>query len=219
MALIVDFATTIYHAPALSSKSRLHQELRAEAHLIREKDKDGQMWSKENYLRGYTSYGSLDRVHQLSSTFDELRKILDSHVHRYVSRLKFDIHPRELQMTRMWINIMGQACTHSFHIHPLSVISGTHYVQMPPRGSAIKFEDPRLNQMMARPPVRSSSKSSNPYLSLKPKSGDVVLFESWLKHEVPPHQDRTERISVSFNYDWVGKDEVSRVSDLRGSRQ
>jgi uncharacterized protein (TIGR02466 family) len=37
---------------------------------------------------------------------------------------------------------------------------------------------------------------------LTPKAGDIIMFESWLKHEVPPHHTNDERISVSFNYDW-----------------
>ncbi|MEI7573769.1 MAG: putative 2OG-Fe(II) oxygenase, partial [Phenylobacterium sp.] len=27
-------------------------------------------------------------------------------------------------------------------------------------------------------------------------------WESWLRHEVPPNQARTPRISISFNYAW-----------------
>jgi uncharacterized protein (TIGR02466 family) len=32
-------------------------------------------------------------------------------------------------------------------------------------------------------------------------AGAVVLFESWLRHEVPANPG-AERISVSFNYGW-----------------
>jgi uncharacterized protein (TIGR02466 family) len=33
-------------------------------------------------------------------------------------------------------------------------------------------------------------------------AGKVVLFESWLRHEVPPNPRDAERVSVSFNYHW-----------------
>ena len=33
-------------------------------------------------------------------------------------------------------------------------------------------------------------------------SGTVLLWESWLRHEVPLNQSAEERISVSFNYRW-----------------
>ena len=34
------------------------------------------------------------------------------------------------------------------------------------------------------------------------RSGRLVLFESWLRHEVSANLTRAERISVSFNYNW-----------------
>ena len=34
------------------------------------------------------------------------------------------------------------------------------------------------------------------------EAGNVVLFESWLRHEVPPNPVDAERISISFNYNW-----------------
>jgi uncharacterized protein (TIGR02466 family) len=33
--------------------------------------------------------------------------------------------------------------------------------------------------------------------------GDVLLWESWLRHEVPMNMSEEERISVSFNYGWA----------------
>jgi uncharacterized protein (TIGR02466 family) len=33
----------------------------------------------------------------------------------------------------------------------------------------------------------------------------VILFESWLRHEVPPARFSGERVSVSFNYAWAAK--------------
>lgn len=101
---------------------------------------------------------------------------------------------------------MSAGATHSLHLHPLAVVSGTFYVTTPPGTSPIKFEDPRLERFMAQPPRQPGApKWDQPFFELKPKAGDVVLFESWLRHEVPtvPLESKRERISVSFNYDWV----------------
>jgi uncharacterized protein (TIGR02466 family) len=34
------------------------------------------------------------------------------------------------------------------------------------------------------------------------RAGNLILFESWLRHEVAPNRVAAERVSVSFNYDW-----------------
>jgi uncharacterized protein (TIGR02466 family) len=41
------------------------------------------------------------------------------------------------------------------------------------------------------------------FVHLTPAPGTVFLWESWLRHEVPPNQARTPRISISFNYAWA----------------
>lgn len=206
MSLIPLFASPIYSQSLLSARSALLQEIQDEAYLIRRGDRAGQEWSKSNYQRGYTSYSSLDQLQRFSSTFQSLEKKIDPCVEAYIKGLGLQVNPKEIRLTRMWLNIMGEGCSHPMHLHPLSVVSGTFYVQTPPHSAAIRFEDPRLDSFMARPLAKSlvKSQASALHYSLKPKRGDLVLFESWLRHEVPPHQSKIERISVSFNYDWVG---------------
>jgi uncharacterized protein (TIGR02466 family) len=56
---------------------------------------------------------------------------------------------------------------------------------------------------MATPPRRSDAPAAfRAHVAVAAKAGDVVLFESWLRHEVPPARYAGERISISFNYRW-----------------
>jgi uncharacterized protein (TIGR02466 family) len=90
---------------------------------------------------------------------------------------------------------------HSLHLHPLSTISGTYYVQVPRGSPGIKFEDPRLDRFMAAPPRRADAAAQG-WVTVAAQPGAVVLFESWLRHEVVPNPSQQERVSVSFNYSW-----------------
>jgi uncharacterized protein (TIGR02466 family) len=40
------------------------------------------------------------------------------------------------------------------------------------------------------------------WVTVAAKAGQLVMFESWLRHEVPPNPTRSERVSVSFNFNW-----------------
>jgi uncharacterized protein (TIGR02466 family) len=83
------------------------------------------------------------------------------------------------------------------------VISGTTYVTMPEGASALKLEDPRSARMMAAPPRRKDARQEmRGFVYVKPQVGDVLLWESWLRHEVPMNMSEEDRISVSFNYAW-----------------
>jgi len=92
---------------------------------------------------------------------------------------------------------------HTSHLHPHSVISGTTYVAVPKGASAIKFEDPRHSMMMAAPTRQAKAREEmRSFVYVQPEVGDVLLWESWLRHEVPMNMSENERISISFNYGW-----------------
>ena len=178
---------------------RLLHECRQLAH----DDIAGQRWSAKNYPGGYTSYNSVSRMHRMSPTFALLERKLNRHVAAYARSLQLDLTGRELSMTDCWVNIMPKHVVHGLHLHPLSTISGTYYVQTPKGCSTIKFEDPRLDRFMAAPPRRSDCRPElRPWFVESAEAGKLVLFESWLRHEVAPNPVLTERISISFNYNW-----------------
>lgn len=193
---------TLVHVARLPARSSaaLNRELKREAAQLRAADGAGQRWSARNYPHGYTSYGSLDRLHRMSSTFATLEVKLRRHVMAYARQLGYDLDGRQLAMTDCWINVMGRDASHGLHLHPTSTISGTYYVQVPRGAPGLKFEDPRLDRFMAAPPRRADA--DQPWVTVPAVAGQVVLFESWLRHEVPRQQVEGERISVSFNYNW-----------------
>ncbi len=186
------------------SSAALVKDLLQEAHKIREIDDKGQAWSHKNYPGGYTSYASYCELFRFSSTFDFLRKSIEPLVKGYSKILEMDLQHKKLVMTSMWLNFMPKGTVHTMHIHPLSTISGTFYLQVPPKASSLKFEDPRMVNFMASPPRKTKAKPENQrFISIQPKPGQVILFESWMRHEVPPNSSSQERVSVSFNYDWL----------------
>ncbi|RMG40278.1 MAG: hypothetical protein D6719_11490 [Candidatus Dadabacteria bacterium] len=198
------FPTFIYHEKLHKKPlGAFNRKLTEDCYRIKTADKRGQVWSKNNYYGGYTSYASMSELNKLSSLFMELEKLIDRHVIKFSKKLEFDLGSGKLKMTSCWVNIMPAGTTHSNHIHPLSVISGTYYVKTPRNCGAIKFEDPRLDRFMAAPPRKSPCSEKNlQTVRYKPRAGDLILFESWLRHEVEPGSAPQDRISISFNYDW-----------------
>ncbi|MFN7684133.1 MAG: TIGR02466 family protein [Oligoflexia bacterium] len=198
MALKALFPTQVWISQMQArGASRLNDRLASEAYAFRELDRHGQQWSQENYDAGYTSYGSITDLPYRSPSFATLKRFLDAEVKKYLKALKIQPHSGRIELSSCWVNIMGRHCHHSFHLHPLSVISGTYYVRVPRGSGAFKIEDPRLSAFMGRP------SQENPFWSFEPKPGALLLFESWLRHEVPANRSDEDRVSVSFNYDWL----------------
>ena len=207
------FPTLIYRAPLKAgSLARFNQTLLDEAHAMALDDHVGRRWSARHYLGGYTSYGSLAQLHRISSTFAALERAMAPHVRRFARELAYDMRGRALVMTDCWVNVMPARTVHSLHLHPLSFVSGTYYVQTPPGSSALKFEDPRLSKMMAVPPRQAkAARAMRSFVEFPAEAGTLILFESWLRHEVPPGEVDGERISISFNYAWrdLSADKIS----------
>jgi uncharacterized protein (TIGR02466 family) len=168
---------------------------------IAAEDKAGQRWSREHGYSGYTSYASLNDLPRRASLFDELEQKIARHVSAFARELQFDLGGRKLKLDSLWINVMNKAAVHTPHIHPHSVISGTFYVSVPPRSGAIRFEDPRLAMMMAAPARKPKARPENRlFVDVQPRTGMLLLWESWLRHGVETNGAREPRISVSFNY-------------------
>ncbi|MFK8034893.1 MAG: TIGR02466 family protein [Hyphomicrobiales bacterium] len=198
------FATRLYQASLSDfNKAPDPDELETSCLSIAQDDEAGQDWCEENDFPGYTSYASLADLPWRFPIFKDLVKVLDKHVAAFAKDLQFDLGDKKVKLDSLWINILPPGGVHTSHIHPHSIISGTTYVAMPDGASAIKFEDPRLAMMMAAPGRKPKARSElQSFIYVAPKVGDVLLWESWLRHEVPLNMADEERISVSFNYGW-----------------
>ena len=62
--------------------------------------------------------------------------------------------------------------------------------------------EPRLDRFMAAPKLPGAKGKNRCFATYPVVAGNVILFESWLRHEVPVNQTDDQRISVSFNYAW-----------------
>ncbi|WP_265530068.1 TIGR02466 family protein [Sphingomicrobium marinum] len=190
------FVTPLYEA--MLDEDDLLEELAYSIRVLAEDDTAGRDWSAAKGYKGYTSYASLNDLPQRDPAFADLKRILTRHARAFAKELAWDVKPK---LDSLWVNLMKPGAHHSAHIHPHSILSGTLYVEVPGKAGAIRFEDPRHSQMMAAP-MRDDDAPEHlrPYVSVDPKPGMLLLWESFLRHEVMPHRGRGERLSISFNF-------------------
>lgn len=185
------FATKLYEAEL--GDDRLLADLAHSVRTLAVDDQAGQRWSREHHYAGYTSYASLNDLPRRDPAFAELAKLLTKHASKFADECAFDLKQKP-RLDSLWVNSLKAGGHHAGHIHPHSIISGTLYVEVPARAGAIRFEDPRLPLMMAAP------SRADTFVTVQPRAGLLLLWESWLRHEVLPGAGRGERLSISFNF-------------------
>ena len=163
-------------------------------------DRAGVRWSHDHHYPGYTSYASLDDLPRRDPVIGDLAKLLGKHATAFAADCAFDLG-RKPKLDSLWVNLLNGGGHHSAHIHPHSIISGTFYVEAPPGSGAIRFEDPRLPMMMAAPTRRDDAPEPlRTFVTIEPKPGMLLLWESFVRHEVLPGKAKAERLSISFNF-------------------
>ena len=185
------FVTRLHEAEV--NDAALLEELAHSIRALARDDEAGRRWSKDHRYAGYTSYASLNDLPTRDPAFAELAKLLARHAIEFARECALDL-ARKPRLDSLWVNLLRSGGHHSGHIHPHSIISGTLYVEVPRGSGAIRFEDPRLPLMMAAP------RRPDTFVSVEPRPGLLLMWESWLRHEVLAGSTRGERLSISFNF-------------------
>ncbi len=121
-------------------------------------------------------------------------------------------HPGYFAVTwhgNMWANINRSGHANEFHSHPASYWSGVYYVddggiaEDASLGGELEFMDPRgpLPAMFAPhlAIAMAGGLSAGATERIPPKAGRLVMFPSWMMHQVRPYRGTAERISIAFN--------------------
>lgn len=119
-----------------------------------------------------------------------------------MTRLMMAPGPRRYDMEG-WINLLRAGDYNSPHVHPNSTWSGVYYVAGAPGGTGsdtafagkIELLDPRPGAAAAYT-VENAMQTRT---LLDPQPGAMLLFPSWLQHQVHPFRGEGVRISVAFN--------------------
>lgn len=114
-----------------------------------------------------------------------------------------------------WFHITRKGGYFGFHNHPMASWSGVYCVDsggIDPASTddngALQFINP--NQLAGMFLDAGNRRIANPYgmgnQAFKLEAGQLVLFPSWLNHQVLPYQGDGERITVAFNTWFAGLD-------------
>ena len=125
--------------------------------------------------------------------------IIKNILNEKILEMSKDIDPNVvLELNNTWININEPGNSNRTHFHPASAFSGTIYISVNENSGRIAFYNDASPQKHY-PFVCETSPLFFKNVFYTPKNGMIVMFPSWIPHEVEANMSNTHRISISFN--------------------
>lgn len=130
--------------------------------------------------------------------FAKLKDELFLRVENYFERIvtpKYNVSP---YITQSWINWTDTNESHHMHAHSNSIISGVLYLNADKKYDSIKFHKHNNYQTLKFPTSNYHVFNSQSW-TFPVHTGEIILFPSYLSHEVSQKIGDNLRTSLSFN--------------------
>ena len=118
-------------------------------------------------------------------------------MHQYKSVTSFSVI--EGQPIQFWTQDYKEGDTHAAHAHGIHGVSGVYWVRANDTAGKIRLHNPSSMTDYVR-----VDDHDNPYTwseaDISPKKGKMILFPSYLKHEVLQSGPKAIRTTIAFNF-------------------
>lgn len=145
----------------------------------------GNLTSKNNYILE-------------SNELADLKYLLYYKVQEFFYRTVRPIYKNRLRITQSWINYNGTGQYHHKHHHPNSIVSGVYYIQADEISGKILFSNNNYRQILSFETEEFNEFNTYSY-HVPAKTNRLVLFPSYLTHEVEQLNVAIPRLSLAFN--------------------
>ncbi len=157
--------------------------------------------SDPDYARHRWGYkNTFDTSMQLGKQPDiePFKNLVHKTARNYLRQLGYDEQQINFE-TQVFVSEMFEGNYHESHTHPNSILSGLLYLQVPEGSSPLIISDPRPFRNFVMLPRLGDTATNIEEISITPKKGLLLMWESWIPHVVPQTHNTEGRITMVFN--------------------
>ena len=128
---------------------------------------------------------------------DLFLNLISKEINKYEKLLNFN---KKLKLDNLWCNINYKNSYNVSHVHPEVHFSGVYYLETPKNCGKLIFTNPNTFVRM-HPEMKQASEHPNfkSHFYIQPVENLLLIFPSYLLHEVEMNNSNEKRISISFN--------------------
>tara|TARA_Y100001970_G_scaffold166351_1_gene203438 strand:- start:2642 stop:3241 length:600 start_codon:yes stop_codon:yes gene_type:complete len=143
-----------------------------------------------------------------SDSLKEFINSISATIGKAVNDMGWDLDTQIVKITSMWAIVNNKNAFNEKHHHGNSALSAAYYLKADENAGEIVFFDPRQANVFHHPNAKTPNEINAQVKSIKPKTGRLVLFPSYLEHKVNPNLSDKERIVISFNISLIQKKDL-----------
>jgi uncharacterized protein (TIGR02466 family) len=116
-----------------------------------------------------------------------------------------DVDDYDFKVAGMWLNEMASGTRHSLHSHWAHNFSGNFYVNMPTNTGGINFTTPLVSINRFKMKIKEHTVFNAETAMMNPVTGDLLMWESHIPHEVRASTYEGVRRGIGFDVDLTEK--------------
>ena len=185
-----------FSTPIWVSKIDNHENLNVDilSYIIDLKNKDSKGIVKSNFNGWHSKNFNLkDNIPAKFITS------IGKNINTALNDMGWDLKSQFIKITNMWSIINEEGAFNQKHHHSNSDISAAYYVDAHDNCGDIVFYDPRPGKVYKHPNSKEPNLLNATTNGVKPETGMLILFPSYLEHSVDANISDNKRIVISFN--------------------
>jgi uncharacterized protein (TIGR02466 family) len=147
-----------------------------------------------DYKNTYTNGEGIEVLPQI----EKFKQYILSVGREFLTSIGYDPVAIQGRVPQIFTSQMNEKDSHGRHSHAGAILSGVFYLNVPHGSSPIMFYDPRPHRDTICLPIKADSEFNRSCITFHPMVGDLVIWESWLHHEVIPNNCK-DRVTLVFN--------------------
>ena len=190
----------LFPVPIFQYKLKNHEETNQELlnyiYELQKKDKVGNPHSNKGgwHSQNFDIINEGPPINFINKSKDFLKDIISN-------RMGWKYVPNKQRIVAMWAIINKKNSYNVKHNHQNCYLSSAYYVKKPKDSGEITFFDPKEAKTYRFPEIEKNTDFSVEKITIKPEEGELLIFPSYLYHEVSENLVNEDRIVVSFNVD------------------
>lgn len=160
-------------------------------------------WDSEHRRRGLDHEVSRRHGEDVFITLDlvpSVRAIVDAfsyNCNEIARDTGWDLERHEIRVTDFWAHLTPPGRSTQSHHHMPDHLSCAYYVRTPPECGNLRIDDDRKHRILE--PDGTPGPTTSTFVEIPAREGRMVIFPSWMSHQVGENRSGEQRISLSMN--------------------